>query len=65
MIPGAACATCVFYQPRFDNDQVGQCRCHAPHTQRLQSGEVRTIWPGVTSTMWCGQHTTPVEETEE
>jgi hypothetical protein len=61
MIPGVVCATCVYfsqYQP-YDLDRPlprGQCRRHAPSLYQGEGGALKTAWPMVHETGWCGEH---------
>jgi hypothetical protein len=59
VIPGAICATCVFFSanPYSKPDrQGGQCRRHAPVFDRTEEGRMRSIWPLVWDDHWCGEH---------
>lgn len=57
-VPGLDCSSCAFYQPSFESDAVGQCRRRSPFTHKRSDGSLRTVWPTVSSTMWCGEHAT-------
>ena len=63
--PPFTCTTCLFFSPNLANDGAnGQCRRRAPHIQIFEDGNVRSIWPIVRATNFCGDHSTVAEEVE-
>lgn len=67
----ATCVSCAFWNRGFmsaDGKAQGQCRNKAPHISFVKGAAepIRTIWPLVLFSDWCGQHSvvTEVEEAD-
>lgn len=61
-----SCSTCAFFF-EFPNTNhgkfaIGQCRFNAPKNHVDRDGLLKTIWPVVRDTDFCGEHAVGVEE---
>jgi len=63
MIPGVDCSSCVYFSPApHGGAAFGQCRFLPPQLHFTDDGKLKTAWPLVGKSDFCGSHATPENE---